>query len=517
MKYYGVSRKRVIEKMMYYFVKAKEFCLQYTTLNNKKREMRKYIYNHTFVNPYSFHNRSCKIPEGKYYEPICIITCDLILRENISELKTGVVKLIKKYYSHKFLGGQHSFDEIIENIEHMDDTLGTWYNSIRVGRCDFENDSKLKQLISYFDVHIRNVNSSYLALEFHLYLTDNYRNKQMNIINNDYKNVRGYVQSSFTANSRTNGGKKTYGICHFYDKHLKSDLIYENISKLKWRFFNKINVYFPTILHKKGINPPSVNIYKTNINYRQKDAQYFWDSVGVSSYQGQFIDESRKIFFQTNLSGRYANNKRTDLIYIVNDLTMRKAQGYYSVDFQIVCEIEEDISGDIFKFTLLNALNDLVANSLIAYKLKLNKIKLRKNKLSKLLKLRYLYERDMDFYKRYVNDDIWNDAKKEIAYIFNEQKLKYSYDYRFLTDGPIASKNKIMEQINVLCKEFDEKTSVLQHLASYKNEKKDRRINIVMLILTVATVVFLIFPDLSKNIGVFLANIWCSIKNIFIK
>lgn len=160
-------------------------------------------------------------------------------------------------------------------------------------------------------------------------------------------------------------------------------------------------------------------------------------------------------------------------------------------------------------------MNGLVANNLISYKLKLNKIKLRKNRLNKLLRLRYLYERDIDFYRRYVCDDIWEKAQNKIAHIFDGKKLKHSYDYRVLTESPVVSKNKIIEQIKALSAEFDEKTSILQHLAAYKNENRNRRVNFIMLLLSTATIVFIIFPDLSKDVAEYLLNIWSFVKNIF--
>lgn len=515
MRYYGIIRKRYFEKIMYSIVKLKRFCSQYTTLDKNTCKRRKFAYIHSFVEPHRLREENLGIPERKYYIPICIITSDLVLRENIPQLKSGLLKLLKKQYSHKFFGGQKSIDEIIRNIEEMDDTRTSWYNCIDIGRFDFERDSSLNQAISYFDVYIKNVNSSYLSIEFHLYLAGDYQRDQIQIINNNYLNIKGYIVPGFTQNRKVSGGKRTYNVTHYNNAYLKSDLIYESISLLKWRFYNKIQRFFPTILHQKNVNPPSINIFKTDINYKDETARHFWDSVGISSYQGQFIDESRKLFFKINLSGRYERNKRTDLIYVVNELTIEHERGYYSIDFQIVNEFAENLSTDIFKFALLDALNELVANDLISYKSSLNKIKLRKNRLNKLLRLRYLYEKDIDFYRRYVCDDIWGKAQNKIANVFDGKKLKHSYDYRFLTDSSVVSKGKIIKQLEALCTEFDEKTSILQHLAAYKNEKRNRIINFIMLMLTIATIVFIIFPELSKEVAKFLLYIWRFTKDIF--
>jgi len=514
MRYYGIKRKRYIEKIKYKLVKFKYFSSQYTTLNKERREQRKFAYVHSFIDSHQFRDEDSSIPEGKYYVPVCVITSDLVLRENIPQLKSGLIKLLKRHYSHKFLGGQRSIDEILKNIENMDDTLTSWYNWIDIGRFDFEEDRTLKQHISYFDVYIKNINSSYLSVEFHLYVSDCYRQEHVHIIDNNYVNTEGYIMPGFTRNHKISGGKRTYVVEHYNNAHLKSDLIYENISTLKWLFYNKIQKYFFTTLHQKAINPPSVNVYKTDIHYTDKNTRDFWDSVGILSFQGQFVDESRKLFFKTNLSGRYEHEGRTDLIYVVNDSTMEKSPGYYSIDFQIVCKFKENLSTSIFKFTLLEALNYTVGKELIAYKLRLNKIKLRKNRLNKLLKLRYFYEKDMDYYRRYACDDIWEKAQNNVSEIFDEKKLKRSYDYRVLTESPIVSKNKIIEQINVLSNEFNEKTSILQHLAVYKNENRSKRINYIMLVLAAATLVFVIYPDLAKEVGKYIQKIWGIIISI---
>lgn len=515
MRYYGVKRKRNIEKIKYKLVRLNYFCSQYATLNKKKREHRKFSYIHSFVEPYQFREKDLSIPAGKYYVPVCIITSDLVLRENIPQLKSGLIKLLKSHFSHKFLGGQRSVDEILKNIENMDDTLTSWYNWIDIGRFDFEDDRILKEKISYFDVYIKNINSSYLSVEFHLYGTDSYIKEHVNIIDNNFMNKEGYVMPGFTQNHRVSGGKRTYGVGHYNNAHLKSDLIYEDISIMKWQFYNKIQKYFLTTLHQKSINPPSIDIYKTNVHYTDKNAQNFWDSVGVSSYQGQFIDESRKLFFKTNLSGRYERQGRTDLIYVVNEMTIEKSPGYYSFDFQIVSEFKDNLSASLLKFALLEALNEIVAKELISYKLRLNKIKLRKNRLNKLLKLRYFYERDMDYYKRFACDDIWGKAEGTISEVFDKKKLERSFDYRVLTESSIAAKNKIIEQINVLSNEFDDKTRILQHLAAYKNENRTKRINYVMLFLAIATLGFIIYPNLAKFVGEAIIKILRNITSVF--
>lgn len=516
MKYYGIRYKKFYETAVYRFAKWKYFFRQYTTLDQKKRNRREADYEIYFRNPYHFRDKSSAIPDGKYCFPICAITYDTVLRENIPQLKSGLKKLIKRNLSHKFVTGSQSIDQLFACIETMDDTLTAWHDWINVGIFDFEEDNSLKDSISYFNIYIRNINSSHLAIETHLHFADSFLEKQISIINNDYKDKTGHVYPALLKNQKVSGGKQSQIVCHYSDSALKSDLLYENYSVLKWKFYNRIQKSFPTVLHSRGVPPPTVYIYKTNISHTENDAEEFWASVGVLGHAGQFIDKSRKLFFSIHQSGRYNFHRKPsrDLIYLVNDTTMEHEAGYYSPDIQIEYEFVMGLSNSICKLQLLEVMNDTVASRLIDYKHKLHKIKLGKNKLHKLLKLRYLYERDIDFYRRYIQDNIWERPQKKITYLFENQRLLCSNDYRSLTEAPIVAKDKIVEQIGAISEEFDAKTSVLQHLSAYKGEAKNRKINLAMLFFTATTLLFVIFPKWSENVAKFLLYIWAFIKNM---
>lgn len=512
MKYYGILRKKRHERILYNTAKLQCFCSQYTSLDKTTRERRRNLYASKFVSPYRFKDRYNAIPDGKYYIPVCVITSDLVLREDIPRLKAGLANLLKNHYSHKFMGAYHSIDEILNKVENMDDTLTSWFSSIRVGRFDFEGTSVLQNHISWFDVFAKNINSSYLSLEFHLYFTDAYTKEQTQIINGDYSYATGHISSSFNRNKKISGGKRSYGIRYYDDAALKSDLLYENLVALKWDFYTKIQKFCPTILHQKNICPPSINIYKTNIHYSEKGLESFWTSVGISEFYGQFLDEARKIFFKTTLSGRYERDFCNDLIYVVNSETLERQSMYYSLDYQIIDSFSSSLSSELFAFMFLKALNQTVATTLIQHKSKLNKIKLKRNKLSQLLKLRYSFEKDLDFYKRYTCDEIWADAKKQIVRSLKD-KAKLSYGHSILTGSPLAAKTKINTQMNALRMEFDNKTTILQHLATYKRERRGDIINLIMLLLTTLTLLFVIFPELSVSAANCLLQIFSFLSN----
>ena len=514
MRFYGIKLKKRKEKLEFYVTKIKLFILQFIALNKDSKEQKKFWYNQLFNHRTKIRLENCSIPEGKYYIPICFVTSDLILRENISDLQSGLIKLTKHQYSHKFFGGLQVGDEIISNIGNMDNILGYWYNSVSADRFDFENNRQLKHLISYFDIVIKNVNSSYLLIEFYIYPSEEFVNSLRHIIDNDFEDKRGYVIHTFTRKGKMCGGKQVPTICHYANSSLKSDLLFENTSILKWEFYNEIQKYFPTLIHNKKLIPPAIEIYKTNISYNDNSVKNFWRSVGVFGNKGQFIDCNKKLFFETSRSERYNNQDDPDLVYIVNDQTIDKYPDM-SINSEIVEEVAEDFGTAVLKLKTLYVLNGLAAHICIEYRQKLNKIKLRKNRFSKLLKLRYCYEKAIDFYKRYISDDIWKESEQRIATVFSHKRSSSPlyYDYSAITKSPLISQEKIQRQITMLEREFDNKTAILQHLSDYKNEKKNRKINIVMLVLSLATVTFIVFPDLSKDVSSWLINFWNTLNH----
>lgn len=81
LKFYGVKRKRIEEKLRYFITKTKFCYSSYLTFDKQKREQRKIHYSHVFVENFNLRDEDLSIPEGKYYTPICILTSDLVLRE----------------------------------------------------------------------------------------------------------------------------------------------------------------------------------------------------------------------------------------------------------------------------------------------------------------------------------------------------------------------------------------------------------------------------------------------------
>lgn len=508
MKNYGLNKKLLNEKVLYKLVEFKYFILQYISKSENMRDFYKHSYDSYFKsqdNKKSFRQKheNYAVPEGKHCIPVCVVTSDLILRENIDELKKGLVKLLKNNYSHKFLGGFHSIDEILKRIENMDDTLTWWYTSIDVGRFDFESQENLSSYINYFDLYIRPVNSSYLSIETYLYLNEDYLNTLQKTINDDIKTVKTNIMHGFHLNKKKSGGRSALCVGGYSEHTQKSDAIYESITSLKWAYYNELQKFIPTVVHRLKVAPPSILFYQTNIDYENKEALPFWASLGLLDYEGQFIDESQKLFFNISRSGRYEQHSCHDMGYVFHDTKLELIPIYRTLDFQVINTFCEEYAQHFFRFIHLEQLNQIFSRKLVDYKLKLNKIKLKKHQLYNILKLRHKFECDIDKYSRYISDNIWDDSEKHISELFGEQTCKKSLDYRYLTSN-LKSTNKIQEQIDVLSSEFENKSSIIKHLAEYKNESKNRRLNFWMFIFAAATLILLIFPEWASDIADFL-------------
>ena len=125
--------------------------------------------------------------------------------------------------------------------------------------------------------------------------------------------------------------------------------------------------------------PPRIEAYYTNIDYHD-DCKSFWDSIGVYGFQGQFIDDRQKMFFECSLSGRYEGDQINNrLIYIIKDDDIEIGQ-YKSVKDEVYYHLDK-YAVEYFKILFLDILSREAGKTVVKYKQKLDKIKLRRNRL----------------------------------------------------------------------------------------------------------------------------------------
>lgn len=517
LKYYGLKHKEKVEDYMYFYARNRAKLL--SLLPGGKSKYWKKNYKLVFKDNYVWDRDDNSLPQSKSFELYSVVVADLIRREDIKKLQKGIRYLLKKRRSNRFIATHHEgLDEICKKVNQMDSTLLSWYNIVDCGFFEFKNHS-LEESIDYFSVRICNINSGYLSLEFNINLSQKKKEELNSLIACNYRDERGYVFQTMTGKSERSGTYKNYTVAHYNNDFLKADKIYEFISKIEWNFLQELRFYFPFVLHTKGIMPPRIETYSTDIDYHDNNRS-FWNSVGIEDYQGQFIDERHKMFFDNYMSGRYGDiiiNNR--IIYIFKDDDIEIGQ-ILSVKDKVYFHLK-DYANDYFRFEFLDILSREAGKTLIAYKHRLDKIKLKRNHLKELLKLKYNLSLEIDDYERYIRDDIWEKAKKKISelYKYSDQVAEKSsksffVSYSNFCDRAVSNSKKINSDIDIVLREFEEKKHILQNLSDYKNSARSMRVNVVMMIIAAITLFFVIFPDIASEVADLIMEIWSFIKGM---
>ncbi|MCM1500967.1 MAG: hypothetical protein NC124_21120 [Clostridium sp.] len=515
MKYYGLRYKEKIENYMYFYARYRAKML--SLLPGEKGKYWKSNYRFVFEDEYAWDRDDNSLPQGKSFDLYSIVVADLIRREDIKKLQRGIRYLLKKRRANRFIVTPiEGLDEICKRVDQMDSTLLFWYNTVDCGFFEFKNHS-LEESIDYFSVRICNINSAYLSLEFNIHLSQKRKEELNSLIVCNYRDKRGFAYQTMTGKSGKTGAYKNYTVTHYNNDFLKADKIYEFISKIEWEFLNELSAYFPFVLHAKGIMPPRIETYSTDIDYHDNN-RYFWNSIGIEDNIGQFIDERHKMFFYANMSGRYENipiNNR--IIYIFKDDDMEIGH-FLSVKDEVYFHLK-DYANEYFKFEFLDILSMETGKTLIAYKHRLDEIKLKRNHLKELLKLKYNLSLEIDDYERYIRDDIWEKAKRKIGEVYTysdkiakESTKPFFYSYSNLCDGAVSNSRKINSDRDIVLQEFNEKKQILTNLADYKNTARSIHMNAVTMAIAAITLFFTIFSDSAEKVADFIMEVWSLIK-----
>ena len=500
MRYYGTKDK--IKKEHYEYAFAKAYTKVKSLLPGPHRKFYALNYPMAFREEPPLHQiRKNAIPSGGLLRLNQLVTSDLIRREDIKKFQTGIRELLKEHRAgDRFLAQPiESLDDICDRIDQMDSTQISWYEGYTCGAFDFRNEY-LESDVDYFILQIQNVNSSYLGVEFQIHLTEAKTKEIDEIIQSNFREVHGYAKKMLA--SRRNGGAfDAYSVRYYNDDAIKADRIYEWVNCIEWKFYNALKHYLPFVLHNKGIIPPRIEVYYTNIDYRD-DNWPFWESIGISRWNGQFIDDRQKMFFVSALSGRYEKPEtKQRLMYVIKDDDIPVGQ-LESVKDEVYYHIEM-YSKYYFRFMFLDILSHDVGKIILRYKQKLDRIKLKRRRLIRVLRQRYYFEREIDYYMRYIKDDIWQHSldilEKDIYCGINTKTLQtkvrgcYSCK-RFCNDAMMAAK-KTDETVGVIRDDYADKEIILQHLTDYRNVQRNWWISVGMLLVSSVTLFFVLFPD----------------------
>lgn len=336
MKYYGIRKKRNVNYIFYQYFKTKKKLDYLFEQDKESKKRKKETYEYDFLDKFQF-EESNQIPDGHFYEPSVIIVTDLVAKENISQLKQGINKIILKYSTKKFLGTFSNVNDINKYIDNLNENITDNQSWKNLGRFDFSNYPDLDKEIEYFDMKIINFSSSFVGIQFKIFISDERKRELIKLINDDYKGNSKKIISYYQRKKNKSGGRKRYTISTYSKNNAKNAKISEFITELKWRLFNKISKYIPTILHGLGEIPPSVNVFKTNITLEENERSQFLDSIGDPLMGFPVLDNSRLILEPIT---DYMNNRvYLDYTYVVN-IENKKEKPYMSLENEIITELE---------------------------------------------------------------------------------------------------------------------------------------------------------------------------------
>ena len=508
-KYYGLNNKLFKEKYTYKYAKVRAKIK--SILPGRRSKYWKKNYNVSFCERYNLSENNNSLPTDHVFYLDSFIVADIIRREDIYKLQKGLRKILKKYRTGRILyfndGG---LDKMCKKIENMDSTLSVWSTQMECGFFEFRRHP-LETVINYFSLSICNINSAFLSLKFEVKLSEQKKKELNEIIEKNYTDEKGYVQPTLVA--RNEGGAfESYSIILYNDNDLKADKIYEFLNIIEWEFMEEMNKIFPIVLHDRKIMPPRMEVYYTDIDYHE-DCRNFWSSIGIDSYQGQFIDERHKMFFDTTISGRYEKDEtKGRILYIVKDDGLERK----------LDSVKDDVKYHLGKYSIyyfnilfLRLLTDEAERNTVNFKQQLDSIKLKKNKLLQLLKLKYKFSLAMDDYNRYMRDNCVENSMNHLKEVYSKneksiKKLRSSFfmSYKFFCESAKTETEKVEKNVEILLKEFEDKKQILQNMYDYKNTGRSMRLNFIMLLIAAATLYFVIFPEHTKNLAQIIVQLY---------
>lgn len=501
-KYYGIKKRIKRERLRFCF--ARGITRLRSRIPSKHKEYWKRVEDLFDGETYSYH--SCNaIPENRYCKPAYIITSDLVRIEDVELLKSGLKKMLFKHSADdRFISSVVDIRDLLSNIDNMDSIQMKGFSWRRVGIFDFREDN-LSDIIDHFSLSIRSVNPSFLNIECILYLTDKKMEELGALIANDY-NERALSAKKYLARWKGGSTFHSYSVGQLDDSYIKAHKINTIISCIQWEFNQTISRYLPLVLHKKGIIPPRIEVFYTDIN-AEDEQDRFWESVGCERINRYIINNGLTLYHSDHHSGNRWDEDNLRLLCIVNDDGVEEGRLESTKEKARLSIL--DAAGSIFHFMFLKILSTECGRTVAKYKKRVNAFGLKRNRLHRLLRLRYLFSKDInDFTILYENYD-WERSFVDIKELYslssskNESpengdiRIPYSNYYKSITAGAEYISNNIKDVEN----DIERKRQILQNLSDYKNTSRSFHINVVMLIVAVVTLFFVVFPDAAIGVS----------------
>lgn len=496
MKYYGIKRKNIKNYASLEIYKLFKKIDYLTELDKKKRTRKKEDFYYTFIRDSPI-KKSNQIDEDFFYEQHSIVATDLVAKENIQELKKSLETFQFKFSTKKFLGNFSNVDALENTINNLNNDVTDSNSWINIGRFDFSSNFTLNQNIDYFDIKIMNFSSSFFAIQFKIFMSDERKKNLAKLINENYKGNNKKLSSYYKQKKNKSGSHKAYTVTSFDEDDIKRKKINEFIIEIKWILFNEINKYLSTHFHSVGVPPPSLNIFKTNIDITSAKRSSFLRSIGYSLEDSLLVEDSTRLVLDDHQSLRN-NNIFNDYTYVVNTEN-RKDDTSISLDTMINFE-SEHIYSMLIRSHILKSLKPEMSFLNSFYRNKINNMRIKKNTYKKFLALRYEYEKHTNIYDRLFEEIDWKYEKNKFNDFILNNKIELNSSHNMiiyrLIEYPFSIKEQFKKHQDYIKSNIANKLKLTGYLNDYKNQGRDFRINVITLTITITTFLSLLFPSI---------------------
>lgn len=480
-----------------------------------KRELMESKYS-LFNEDFDFDKHNNSLPESFYYKPTDIIIYDLIKKEDLPKVKAGLVRLIKKCLSHKFLNGLRSEKDIDELVIQLDQTLNSGNSWYRTCLFDFAYDMELDPYIHHFDIRFHNFCSSYAAIEMQISLSESFIDEMSQFINKAYKKPGMCIHRLWGRSNKKSGAKISFGVSSgVQSESAKSQIVYEQLHYVKSRFLKEICIYFPLMQYSSNNNIFGINVFETNITPSTKLDNSVYIGLGLEEMSGFFFSLVERLYVST-LTTAFRDNGKSDMIYVYNPERITNYLGFVTPHNLALEQLTLDYMQELYRAIILKYFGLKHQDVISSYRNKINQCKPSKRTHKKLLKMKYQLNRDFYDFRKIDEELPVNESLKNARKTLSQNKYAKASIYdgfhtcEQFTDYPQWIWKQVKTNYSEVENDLARKIEISDSLYKYSYERRSRWIVIFQVLLATATFFFLVFPNKAKEFAEILKHAFAS-------
>lgn len=404
--------KRKLENNLYrarYFLKSK------ISINKANKNFYKRSYdllNKNEIGELRPYNEDNSLNKDNYFNLTDIVIMEIVSKEDISYVKRGMDRLIKRNLSHKFWGISTQNERIHDSLDRFDDMIADGKSWSKTTIFDFENNSELRKKIEYFEIDFRNLSSSYMVMEIRLHISDDNKTEIQQLIKENYEEKEISISKHYVQNKKSTGAILGVGVNYGPDSStLKNKRLKQEIYNLKLEALEYIGKFIPLFFYKHNHMPTSLNIFDTDFELIDLDnvSKPFIHSMGIDLNYGFLIRNEIMLFNNTGF-GLHTQKEEMDYIILLNSSAVSSEDAKsigFSSKYNYLYHNLKDYIFYLYVIFILNDVGEYYEDNISSYRNRINECKMDKKALQKLLKIKYEFERD--FY-------LLNKLKEELSF-----------------------------------------------------------------------------------------------------